>query len=47
MLRCRTEAFPRQENRQENDLVWTKEDPLNACGSPVTTPTIVFMLGEG
>ena len=27
---------------QENDLVWTKDDPLNPCGSPVTTPPIVF-----
>jgi hypothetical protein len=25
---------------QENDLVWTKDDPTNPCGSPVTTPPI-------
>ena len=31
---------------QENDLEWTKDDPFNPCGSPVTTPPIVFMVGE-
>lgn len=27
---------------QESDLVWTKDDPSNPCGSPVTTPPIPF-----
>lgn len=31
---------------QEHDLKWTKEDPFNPCGSPVTTPPIVFQLGQ-
>lgn len=31
---------------QENDLEWTKNDPFNPCGSPVTTPPIVFMMGD-
>jgi hypothetical protein len=30
---------------QENDLVWTKTDPFNPCGSPVATPPIVFLVG--
>jgi hypothetical protein len=28
--------------KQENDLVWTNDDPLNGCGSPVTTLPITF-----
>lgn len=31
---------------QVNDLEWTKDDPFNPCGSPVTTPPIVFIMGE-
>jgi hypothetical protein len=29
---------------QENDLVWTKDDPLNPCGSPVATPPVVLVV---
>lgn len=32
--------------KQENDLVWKKDDPLNPCGSPVTTLPITFKVGS-
>jgi hypothetical protein len=31
---------------QVNDLQWTRDDPYNPCPGPVTTPPVVFLLGE-
>lgn len=31
---------------QVNDLQWTRDDPFNPCPGPVTTPPVVFLLGE-
>lgn len=31
---------------QKNDLEWTREDPLNPCPGPVSTPPVVFLVGE-
>ena len=31
---------------QVNDLEWTREDPFNPCPGPVTTPPVVFLVGE-
>ena len=34
-------------SEQGIDLEWIKDDPFNPCGSPVTTPPIVFIVREG
>jgi len=31
---------------QVNDLEWTRDDPFNPCPGPVSTPPVVFMVGE-
>jgi hypothetical protein len=31
---------------QVNDLEWTRDDPFNPCPGPVTTPPVVFSVGE-
>ncbi|MCQ6272837.1 hypothetical protein M8J71_20475 [Pseudarthrobacter sp. R1] len=31
---------------QENDLEWSREVPFNPCPGPISTPPVVFMVGE-
>ncbi len=31
---------------QENDMEWSRDDPLNPCPGPISTPPVVFMVGE-
>ena len=31
---------------QVNDLQWTRDDPFNPCPGPVSTPPVVFLVGE-
>lgn len=31
---------------QETDLEWSREDPFNPCPGPISTPPVVFMVGE-
>ncbi|WP_258802366.1 hypothetical protein [Pseudarthrobacter sp. NS4] len=31
---------------QVNDLEWTRDDPFNPCPGPVTTPPVLFLVGE-
>ena len=31
---------------QENDLEWTRDDAFNLCPGPVSTPPVVFKVGE-